>query len=77
MLAIVDEHGNFLVHRVGAEEEVTLVADVLLNVLIPDTLEAESQPHSLRANGLAHMPSSFSSSPPLAIIVTSLCFAVS
>ena len=41
-LAIVDEHGHLLVHRVGLEEELALVLEVLLEVLVAQTHEAES-----------------------------------
>jgi hypothetical protein len=40
-LAVVDEHGNFLVHRVGLEKELALVEEVLLDVLVAEALEVE------------------------------------
>jgi len=44
----VDEHGHFLVHRIGAEEEVALVAEVLFDVLTSAALiEAEIERVSL------------------------------
>ena len=42
-LAVVDEHGHLLVHGVGLEEELALVLEVLLDVLVAQTLEAESK----------------------------------
>jgi hypothetical protein len=72
----VDEHGHLLVLRVGAEEEVTLLVLEVLNVLIAQTLEAERELFTRRTNGLAHIPSSFSSSPPPAILY-SLCLKFS
>ena len=42
-LTVVDEHGHLLVHRVGLEEELALVLEVLLDVLVAQTLEAESK----------------------------------
>jgi hypothetical protein len=42
----VDEHGNLLVHRVGAEEEVALVLEVFRDVLVAQALEAECELHS-------------------------------
>ena len=44
-LAAVDEHGHLLVHRVGDDEELALVPDVLLDVLVAQALEAEREPH--------------------------------
>ena len=41
-LAVVDAHGDLLVHRVGLEEELALVLEVLLEVLVAQTHEAES-----------------------------------
>jgi hypothetical protein len=40
-LTVVDEHGHLLVHRVGAEEEIALVLEVLLDVVVAQALEAE------------------------------------
>ncbi|WVZ57446.1 LOW QUALITY PROTEIN: hypothetical protein U9M48_007829 [Paspalum notatum var. saurae] len=40
-LAAVDEHGHLLVHRVGLEEELTLVEEVFLHVLVAEALEVE------------------------------------
>jgi hypothetical protein len=36
----MNKNGHLLVHRVGTEEEVALVAEVLLDVLVPDALES-------------------------------------
>ena len=44
-LAVVDEHGHLLVHRVGREEEAALVLEVHLDVLVAQTLEAERELH--------------------------------
>ena len=44
-LAVVDEHGDLLVHRVGAEEELALVVKILLGVLEAQTLEADRDLH--------------------------------
>jgi hypothetical protein len=43
----MDKNGHLLVHRVGTEEEVALVAEVPLLVLVPEALEAA--PASLAA----------------------------
>ncbi|TVU14260.1 hypothetical protein EJB05_37719, partial [Eragrostis curvula] len=43
-LAVVDEHGHLVVHRVGAEEELALVEEVLLHVLVAHALDIERHP---------------------------------
>uniref|UniRef100_J3N4C1 Uncharacterized protein n=1 Tax=Oryza brachyantha TaxID=4533 RepID=J3N4C1_ORYBR len=43
--AAVEEDGDALVHRVGAEEERALVAQVLLHVLVRQRLEVEDDAH--------------------------------
>ncbi|BAT11771.1 Os10g0529600, partial [Oryza sativa Japonica Group] len=43
---VVDEHGHRLVHRVGGEQEVALVAEILLDVLVAHALEVERELHS-------------------------------
>jgi len=42
----VDEHGNLLLHRVGLEKELALVLEILLDVLVAQTLEAQGKPRS-------------------------------
>ena len=43
--ALVDEHRNLLVHRVGAKQELALVGEVLLDVLVAQALEGERKLH--------------------------------
>uniref|UniRef100_K4AGB4 Uncharacterized protein n=1 Tax=Setaria italica TaxID=4555 RepID=K4AGB4_SETIT len=45
-LPVVDEHGNLVVDGVGLEEELALVLQVFLDVLVAQTLEAESKSRS-------------------------------
>uniref|UniRef100_A0A0E0F084 Uncharacterized protein n=1 Tax=Oryza meridionalis TaxID=40149 RepID=A0A0E0F084_9ORYZ len=45
-VAVVDEHGHRLVHRVGGEQEVALVAEILLDVLVAHAFEVERELHS-------------------------------
>jgi hypothetical protein len=64
-LAVVNEHGDLLVDRIGGQQELALVLEVLLDVLIAQALEVEGELHSKRERGLATVPSSFSSLPAI------------
>ena len=44
-LTVVDQYRNRLVHRVRAEEQLALVAEILLDALVAKTLEVESKLH--------------------------------
>ena len=45
-LAVVEEHGHLLVHRVGREEEAALAAEILLDVLVAQALEPKRELHA-------------------------------
>jgi hypothetical protein len=47
-LAVVNEHGDLLVDRIGGQQELALVLEVLLDVLIAQALEVEGKLHSKR-----------------------------
>ena len=42
----MDEDRHLLVHRVGPEQEVALVGEVLLEVVVAQALEPQRHPHS-------------------------------
>jgi hypothetical protein len=50
----VDEHGHLLVHRVGGEEELALVHEVLLDVLVAEALEVEHDLHPVHVWAVPH-----------------------
>lgn len=43
--AIVDEHGDLLVHGVGGQEELVLLLEVHLHVLVAQPLELQREQH--------------------------------
>jgi len=45
--AVVEEHGDLLVDRVGAEQELALVREVLLEVLVGEALLVQRDPAAL------------------------------
>ncbi|BAT11764.1 Os10g0528651 [Oryza sativa Japonica Group] len=53
-LAVVDEHGYLLVHRVGGEKQLALVLEILLDVLVAQALEAERELRSQRERARPH-----------------------
>ena len=54
--AVVDEHGHLLVHGVGLEEELALVAVevLLLEVLVAQTFEAQRKLHTQSERAREH-----------------------
>jgi len=55
-LAVVDEHGHLLVHGVGLEDELALVAVevLLLEVLVAQTFEAQRKLHTQSERAREH-----------------------